>query len=193
MCQTYGLTARLRVTLGCVLRPETCALRSWSPIPRTTQPRQNSSDLHRRVASRWQAWCRPGFDRPAPEASHPPSTGTILRPASFPGVSWPEPLEGGSQAPFPIEVWSGRRVSNPRPRPWQGRALPLSYSRWVDLCLVSRQWPLRTSSAEGQNRTDDTSIFSAVLYQLSYLGLLDMVVSARAECQGRVHAPVVVQ
>ena len=28
--------------------------------------------------------------------------------------------------------------------------------------------PLRC--AEGQNRTDDTSIFSAVLYQLSYLG-----------------------
>jgi hypothetical protein len=29
-------------------------------------------------------------------------------------------------------------------------------------------------SAKGQNRTDDTSIFSAVLYQLSYLGLLTM-------------------
>ena len=27
------------------------------------------------------------------------------------------------------EVWSGRRDSNPRPRPWQGRALPLSYAR----------------------------------------------------------------
>src|SRR5215218_1265332 len=29
--------------------------------------------------------------------------------------------------------WSGRRDSNPRPRPWQGRALPLSYTRirWV--------------------------------------------------------------
>ena len=26
-------------------------------------------------------------------------------------------------------VWSGRRDSNPRPRPWQGRALPLSYTR----------------------------------------------------------------
>src|SRR3954462_10879383 len=25
--------------------------------------------------------------------------------------------------------WSGRRDSNPRPRPWQGRALPLSYAR----------------------------------------------------------------
>src|SRR6188508_1840098 len=27
------------------------------------------------------------------------------------------------------ELWSGRRDSNPRPRPWQGRALPLSYTR----------------------------------------------------------------
>jgi hypothetical protein len=28
-----------------------------------------------------------------------------------------------------IKIWSGRRDSNPRPRPWQGRALPLSYTR----------------------------------------------------------------
>ena len=28
-----------------------------------------------------------------------------------------------------LETWSGRRDSNPRPRPWQGRALPLSYAR----------------------------------------------------------------
>ena len=26
-------------------------------------------------------------------------------------------------------VWSGKRDSNPRLRPWQGRTLPLSYSR----------------------------------------------------------------
>src|SRR5436190_23775623 len=29
----------------------------------------------------------------------------------------------------PRGEWSGKRDSNPRPRPWQGRALPLSYSR----------------------------------------------------------------
>src|SRR5262245_2447268 len=28
-----------------------------------------------------------------------------------------------------LVFWSGRRDSNPRPRPWQGRALPLSYTR----------------------------------------------------------------
>src|SRR4051794_24397897 len=27
------------------------------------------------------------------------------------------------------KVWSGRRDSNPRPQPWQGCALPLSYAR----------------------------------------------------------------
>src|SRR5260370_33501495 len=27
------------------------------------------------------------------------------------------------------EIWSGRRDLNPRLRPWQGRTLPLSYSR----------------------------------------------------------------
>ena len=32
------------------------------------------------------------------------------------------------------EIWSGRRGSNPRPRPWQGRALPLSYTRIRNCC-----------------------------------------------------------
>ena len=27
------------------------------------------------------------------------------------------------------KLWSGKRDSNPRLRPWQGRTLPLSYSR----------------------------------------------------------------
>ena len=34
---------------------------------------------------------------------------------------------------YPLEIskrfWSGRRDSNPRPQPWQGCALPLSYAR----------------------------------------------------------------
>src|SRR5258708_36142178 len=32
----------------------------------------------------------------------------------------------------PEENWSGKRDSNPRLRPWQGRTLPLSYSRPQD-------------------------------------------------------------
>jgi len=43
----------------------------------------------------------------------------------------------GHKAGLPSElrfekIWSGRRGSNPRPRPWQGRALPLSYTRIRD-------------------------------------------------------------
>ena len=29
----------------------------------------------------------------------------------------------------PLKIWSGRGDSNPRPQPWQGCALPLSYTR----------------------------------------------------------------
>lgn len=56
---------------------------------------------------------------------------------------------------------SGRWDSNPRPSPWQGDVLPLYYAR-IRLTF--------TASAETQNRTVDTAIFSRVLYQLSYLG-----------------------
>ena len=34
--------------------------------------------------------------------------------------------------------WSGRRDLNPRPSPWQGDALPLSYSRWVLFEYIGR-------------------------------------------------------
>src|SRR5579863_7401077 len=51
----------------------------------------------------------------------------------MPPKLWPKnekPAESGpsSDCRF-LETWSGRRDSNPRPRPWQGRALPLSYTR----------------------------------------------------------------
>jgi hypothetical protein len=59
--------------------------------------------------------------------------------------------------------WSGRRDSNPRPSPWQGDALPTE-----PLPPVHRH--AARDGAEGQNRTDDTRLFRAVLYQLSYLG-----------------------
>ena len=45
-------------------------------------------------------------------------------------------------------------------------------------CLIAAAYlhdigyaPVPTKSAKGQNRTGDTSIFSAVLYRLSYLGV----------------------
>jgi hypothetical protein len=42
---------------------------------------------------------------------------------------------GSAKCGFQVRIWSdwsGRRGSNPRPRPWQGRALPLSYTRIRD-------------------------------------------------------------
>ena len=37
--------------------------------------------------------------------------------------------------------------------------------------------------AEAQNRTEDTRIFSPLLYQLSYLGTKAIVASGKLECQ----------
>ncbi len=38
--------------------------------------------------------------------------------------------------------WSGRRDSNPRPQPWQGCALPLSYTRSRQSSLREKSFPL---------------------------------------------------
>ena len=59
--------------------------------------------------------------------------------------------------------WSGRRGSNSLPRPWQGRALPDE--------LRPQMTPMfQRHGASGRSRTNDTRIFSPLLYQLSYLG-----------------------
>ena len=77
---------------------------------------------------------------------------------------------------------SDRRGSNPRSRPWQGRALPttpLSHKRVMGIEPTYPAWkagvlPLnytRSSlpfgNAQFRNRTRDTRIFSPLLYQLS--------------------------
>ena len=55
------------------------------------------------------------------------------------------------------KFWSGRRGSNSLPPPWQGGALPDE---------------LRPhDGASGRNRTNDTRIFSPLLYHLSYRGI----------------------
>ena len=51
--------------------------------------------------------------------------------------------------------WSGLRGSNSLPPPWQGGALPDE---------------LKPHGASDRNRTNDTGIFSPLLYQLSYRG-----------------------
>ncbi len=57
-------------------------------------------------------------------------------------------------APFPF--WSGLRGSNSLPPPWQGGALPDELKPHY--------------GASDRNRTNDTGIFSPLLYQLSYRG-----------------------
>ena len=61
--------------------------------------------------------------------------------------------------------WIGRRGSNSLPRPWQGRALP-------DELRPQTAPLLRHLGASGRSRTNDTRIFSPLLYLLSYRGML---------------------
>ena len=63
-----------------------------------------------------------------------------------------------------VSFWSGRRGSNSLPRPWQGRALP-------DELRPQTAPLLRHLGASGRSRTNDTRIFSPLLYQLSYRGI----------------------
>ena len=67
-------------------------------------------------------------------------------------------MEKGTPCVFLLLLWSGRRGSNSLPRPWQGRALP------------DELHP--QNGASGRSRTNDTRIFSPLLYQLSYRGKL---------------------
>ena len=63
-----------------------------------------------------------------------------------------------------FSVWSGRRGSNSLPRPWQGRALP-------DELRPHMAPVFQHHGASGRSRTNDTRIFSPLLYQLSYRGI----------------------
>jgi hypothetical protein len=48
--------------------------------------------------------------------------------------------------PSPLNSWSGRRDLNPRLRPWQGRTLPLSYSRSANLILSAPNSPCQPNT-----------------------------------------------
>jgi hypothetical protein len=52
-------------------------------------------------------------------------TGAQIGPQSDEG----DPQVACRKSLIQVEIWSGRRDSNPRPQPWQGCALPLSYAR----------------------------------------------------------------
>ena len=53
----------------------------------------------------------------------------VPRPCSSDQCSGTEDFIRGARQLESKEIWSGRRDLNPRLRPWQGRTLPLSYSR----------------------------------------------------------------
>lgn len=57
-----------------------------------------------------------------------PATETVILDPRQQPAAWETTFPSGS-AGCMGKNWSGRRGSNPRPRPWQGRALPLSYTR----------------------------------------------------------------
>ena len=81
----------------------------------------------------------------------------------------PERLDAMRFSPHGISTclitWSGRRGSNSLPPPWQGGALP-------DELRPQTTPLLQRHGASGRNRTSDTRIFSPLLYQLSYRGIL---------------------
>ena len=62
--------------------------------------------------------------------------------------------------------WSGLRGSNSLPPPWQGGALPDE----LNPHLLWEYGRLTAFGASGRNRTNDTGIFSPLLFQLSYRG-----------------------
>ena len=62
------------------------------------------------------------------------------------------------------EFWSGRRVSNSRPQPWQGCALP---TELLPLRSVTNDCYVKPGAGE-ESRTLDLNLGKVALYQLSY-------------------------
>ena len=61
-------------------------------------------------------------------------------------------------------TWSGKRVSNSRPQPWQGCALPTELFPHKT-CVV---FELQIGGAGNESRTRDLNLGKVALYQLSY-------------------------
>ena len=81
-----------------------------------------------------------------------------------------------------MKIWSGKRDSNSRPRPWQGRALPTElFPHRVD-AFASEDWCSLNFSiytkffgAGNEIRTRDPDLGKVVLYQLSYSRIESML------------------
>jgi hypothetical protein len=66
------------------------------------------------------------------------------------------------------EFWSGRRVSNSRPQPWQGCALPTELLPHRSCYYLLRQPASGETGAGEESRTLDLNLGKVALYQLSY-------------------------
>ena len=85
----------------------------------------------------------------------------ILSPSCLPfhhQSSLPVPVTGGRLPAVGLVTWSGKRDSNSRPRPWQGRALPtelfphlLLSTFQVSLCLFSTTHSFLKSGCKSTN------------------------------------------
>ena len=117
-----------RMVLGTV--PGTVTLSAEPPAPRTVTHARKSWRRRPDLNRGWR-FCRPLPYHLATAPLEPGPTGVTPCPAKMRGNA----SEKGK--------WSGKRDSNPRLRPWQGRTLPLSYSRSHDL----RKVPYHTPSA----------------------------------------------
>jgi hypothetical protein len=73
--------------------------------------------------------------------------------------------------------WSGRRVSNSRPQPWQGCALPTELLPHGVLLLAAYILPQVTGAGE-ESRTLDLNLGKVALYQLSYSRILETLIIA---------------
>ena len=64
--------------------------------------------------------------------------------------------------------WSGRRVSNSRPQPWQGCALPTELLPHRVGCVDAQKGACKFCGAGDESRTRDLNLGKVALYQLSY-------------------------
>ena len=102
--------------------------------------------------------------------------------------------------------WSGRRGSNSLPPPWQGGALPdelRPHIRCIYPCTlpffngafamncVKKEKVLHDfrRGASDRNRTNDTGIFSPLLYRLSYRGITGAFVPAPSQILSELGPP----
>ena len=109
----------------------------------------------RNPANRFFLEAPPGFEPGSQGFADPCLTSWLWR------QTRPETIAlGQNKNSAEIYVWSGKRDSNPRHSPWQGDALPLSYSRifMIPRCI----------GGNNRARTCDPLLVRQMLSQLSY-------------------------